>query len=786
MTSKNDALLERLLAMFRVEADAHLQAMSSGLLALEEKPLDTRGADIIEAILRGAHSLKGAARAVNFTQIEAVCRSLENVFSALKDKSLTISSPLIDLLLQTIDALSGLVARDGSMSGTQKSLLPKMMRQLDDILKRPLHELGSHTAAPQAAPLLPLAGSDESTESASNMAAQRAASAASHASATIRVPIAKLEAILRQVEELLLPRLGVGQRAKELSEVTAALAAWKKQRLQIQSAMRIVDRELTFNLKDNRTFPGKHELPKLLKYLDAEPLHMKALESQLARLQRAAEQDHRTLAGMTDYLLQDVKEMQLLPFSTFLDILPRFSRELAREQGKSLELVIRGGEMEIDRHILEEMRDPLIHLVRNCIDHGIEQSAARLAKGKPSYGKITFSCSRSDSGTAEILVTDDGAGINVAMVKAAARKLGVASPEEMEQLGEVELMALAFQSGVTTSPIVTDISGRGLGLAIVREKVEGLGGSIVVTSNADTGTVFRILLPLTLANTRGVLVHVGGQLFVIPSNSVERVLLITNSEIQTMENRETILVDEQPLSLVWLSDVLELRPRVAEVDARTTPAVVLGSGLGRIVFLVEEILGEQEILIKGLVRPLTRVRNVTGVCVVGTGLLAPVLDVPDLLKSAVSPSAAVRVPTRRLSAEKHETSSEQSILVVEDSITARTLLKHILESAGYRVTTAVDGVDGYTALKTGAFDLVVSDVEMPRMDGFALTTKIRADKQLPGLPVVLVTALDSQNHRERGIEAGANAYIVKSNFDQSNLLEVIRRLISLGDISSSP
>ncbi|HET7061419.1 MAG TPA: hybrid sensor histidine kinase/response regulator [Nitrosospira sp.] len=781
MVDKNDALLKRLLAMFRVEAEGYLQDMSAGLLALEAKPGDMKGASIIETALRSAHSLKGAARAVNLTQIEAACRSLENVFSALKDKSLAISSPLIDLLLQTLDAVGALVAGEDSMMERQKSLLTAITRQLDETMKSPPQGLPRPPRARAASPLSLLLP-DEPSPVDAGASANSPSPAPSHASATIRVPTAKLEEVLRQVEELLLPRLAAGQRARELGEAVAAFGEWKKQRQQIRSSIRIIDRELASSSKDGN-LQGQHELPRLLEYLEAESLQMKTLEERLVRLRRETEQDQRALAGMTGSLLHEVKEMQLLPFSTLLDILPRFSRDLAREQGKSLELVIRGGEMEIDRHILDEMKDTLIHLMRNCIDHGIEQPAARLAKGKPAQGKITLACSQSDSSTVEILVADDGAGIDVSMLKAMACKLGIMPHEEIEQLDDSELLTLIFRSGVTTSPIITDISGRGLGLAIVREKVEGLGGSINVKSSADTGTTFRILLPLLLANTRGVLVHSGGQLFVIPSAKVERVVRIVNNETQTVENRESVLVDEQLVSLVRLSDTLELPSRSPEVESKSySVGVVLGSGLGRVAFIVDEILGEQEILVKGLIRPLKRVRNVMGVCMLGTGRVVPVLNVLDLLKSAVKASMSRFNSTPRLSDGKDEASSEQSILVVEDSITARALLKHILESTGFRVTTAVDGVDGYTALKAGAFDLVVSDVEMPRMDGFALTSKIRTDKQLSELPVVLVTALDSRAHRERGIDVGANAYIVKSDFDQSNLLETIKRLIGVSSI----
>jgi two-component system chemotaxis sensor kinase CheA len=775
MANKNDEFLKKLLSTFRVEAEVHLQAIGSGLLALERTPLAERCAAIVETIFRAAHSLKGAARAVNLTQVEAVCRSLENVFSAIKDKRLVISSQLIDLLLRATDALGGLLAVEDDTAGAHKPLAVTLIRQLDDALIRPLPEFAAPGAVPQFV-VQPPGNKPVGTDSRAAMHLPGATSGP--ASATVRVSPEKLDSVMRQVEELLLPGLAAGQRAKELSKATATLSIWKKQRFQIQPELRIVERELKNSLKNSGSPRRANELSRLLKYLEAEQIRMKLLEDQLIRLQHAAEQDQRALASMTDCLRHDVKEMQLLPFSSLLKTLPRFSRELAREQGKSLELIIRGGELEIDRHILEEMKDPLIHLVRNCIDHGIEQPGVRVSKGKPSQGTITLACSPKDSSMAEVLVADDGAGIDLSMVKAAARKLGLVSSEEAEQLGEAETAALAFQSGVTTSPIITDISGHGLGLAIVREKVERLGGSIIVKSSPNAGTTFHILLPLTLANSRGVLVHASGQLFVIPSTSVERVVRIPNKEIRTVENRATILVNEQPVSLVWLSDVLELpRPIAAAEPMNSVTAVVLGSGLARVAFLVEEILGEQEVLVKALARPLIRVRNVLGASVLGSGRVVPVLNVADLLESAVKRPAAAPAFASQLQDTNDEITRKRAILVVEDSITSRILLKNILESAGYRVSTAVDGIDGYTMLKAGPFDLVVSDVEMPRMDGFDLTAQIRADKHFTELPVVLVTALESRQHRERGIDVGANAYIVKSSFDQSNLLEVIRRLV---------
>jgi two-component system chemotaxis sensor kinase CheA len=474
---------------------------------------------------------------------------------------------------------------------------------------------------------------------------------------------------------------------------------------------------------------------------------------------------------MVNSLLHDVKEMHMLPFSSLLDPFPRLARELARDQGKHVELVTRGGEIEIDRRILEEIKDPMIHLLRNCVDHGIEKQAVREQKGKPPHGTITIAVTHDDSRKVEILFADDGAGIDIERIRAAAGRLGHVSAEQIDKLDERELFALIFQSGFSTSPIITDISGRGLGLAIVREKVDRLGGTIAVETRPDAGTTVRIVLPLTLATFRGVLVRAGDQLFIIPAASVERVTRVTGPEIRTVENRETIPLDGQTVSLVWLSDVLEL-PRAKGATAENAQVVVLGLGAGRIAFRVDAILFEQEVMVKGLGRQLARVRNVAGASVLGTGQVVAVLDVPDLMRSATKAVAPVT-----FSADTEDAATRRSILVVEDSITARTLLKNILEAAGYEVTTAVDGVDAFTTLKTGAFDLIVSDVEMPRMDGFDLTARVRADKQFSGLPVVLVTALESREHRERGIDAGANAYIVKSSFDQSNLLDVVRRLI---------
>jgi two-component system chemotaxis sensor kinase CheA len=312
-------------------------------------------------------------------------------------------------------------------------------------------------------------------------------------------------------------------------------------------------------------------------------------------------------------------------------------------------------------------------------------------------------------------------------------------------------------------------------MAIVREKIDKLGGTISIQTAPDEGTTFRLLLPLTLATFRGILIQSGGQVFAVPTMNVERIGRIPREEVRTVENRETIQLNGKAVSLARLDEVLELPQKPSEEEEAFISVMIVSAGDKSIAFKIDEMLYEDEILLKSLGKQLSRVRNIAGATVLGSGRVIPILNVSDLIKSALKMSArGGRIAVAENGKKEAKT---QSILVVEDSITARTLFVNILESARYNITTAVDGVDAFTKLGEGEFDLVVSDIQMPRMNGFELTEKIRADKKYGNIPVVIVTGLESPEDKKRGIEVGANAYIVKSSFDQSNLLEVIKRLI---------
>ena len=421
------------------------------------------------------------------------------------------------------------------------------------------------------------------------------------------------------------------------------------------------------------------------------------------------------------------------------------------------------------------MRDPLIHLLRNAIDHGLETPEQRIKQQKLPSGTIDLSVSQTEGKMVEILISDDGKGIDLIKAKEKAIKMGIISRKEAENFTDPETLSLIFRSHFSTSPIITQISGRGLGLAIVQESVEKLGGHIALETNPGKGSSFRIQLPVTLATFRGVLVKARDHLFILPSLHVERVSSIHRDQIKTVENMVTISVSGRVLSLVELADVLRL-PQVQNQEDQTAfvTVAILGSGEKRIAFTVDEVLNEQEVLAKGLGKQLSRVPNIAGATILGSGKVVPILNVHDLLKASLAVTADLH---KSEAAEEGEEKRRKSVLVVEDSITSRTLIKNILETAGHYVRTAVDGQDAYTLLKTEGFDLVVSDVDMPRMNGFELTEKIRKDERFSEIPMVLVTARESPEDRERGIDTGADAYIVKSSFDQSNLIEVIGRLI---------
>jgi two-component system chemotaxis sensor kinase CheA len=744
MTRKDEDFINRLRATFKVEAEEHVQAMATGVLELEKMPGDDAQRRLVETVFRAAHSLKGAARAVDLTDIESQCQSLEDMFAAWKQLESAPTRDALDAVHRTLDAVSIALTAPGPLSDPASA--PQRSSEPAPAVSGPAEAVSAFPATAER----PFSSED-----------------------TVRITVAKLDAHLLEAEEMLTAKLTTGRRAEDLAALAIRCDAWRKAWTAVEPEARALRQAL------DRPPPGPPVPPpalaRLLEFLEWNLEQLESLEAGVAALSRTADQDRQVIGKLVDDLLEGSKKLLLLPFGSLVAPFPKLVRDLCRDQGKEADLVVHGEKVEMDKRILEEMKAPLIHLLRNCVDHGIETPEQRRQWGKPARATITLAASHVNGSQVNLLVSDDGAGIDANKVKASAVEHGVLATDAACQLGDAEALRLIFETEVTTSPMITRLSGRGLGLAIVREQTEKLNGTVSVESQSRRGTQFSIVLPSTLATFRGILIEARQQLFVVPTVQVERVAQVNADEIRTVEGRDTVALSGRAIALVALADVLEL-PRATsngEADAATL-VLVLGTGEQCIGFAVDAVRDEQEVLVKPLRPPLSRVRNIAGATVLGSGHVAPILNVSDLLKSAKKGGNAV---ARAAAGGQPAQAKAHSVLVAEDSITSRMLLKSILESAGYTVKTAVDGMEAFTLLRAERFDLVVSDVEMPRLNGFDLTVKIRADKKLAELPVVLVTALDTREDRERGIDVGANAYIVKSHFDQRHLLDIVRRLV---------
>lgn len=768
MGTNSSEFEKKLLATFQCEAQVHLDAIASGLIELE-KPINVEQHDaLVEATFRETHTLKGAARSVDLPDIEETCQALENVFSASKRREIVLSREIFNILHDSVAVIETLLSakKPETRDALKKSrdLIPVLEKISQGIMVLPVETERADHESDQETPPDPVSERQIFASSIPDIQAN-----------TVRIFIDQLNSLMLQAEELGDGKRAAAQRSEELEIICREFSSWKRRWGRIRTRLMALRRSSQPTILQKPDVYEKSEILKFAEFLDYNAEFVLNLESKLVREKNKARVDHQVLLEQTDTHINDIRGLLMMPAGSILEIFPRFVREFAQDKEKFIDLDISGSDIVIDRRILEEMKDAFIHLIRNAIDHGIEKPDIRTKKGKNSAGKISIRFSYYDEKKVEILVSDDGAGADPSRIRDAALKCGVITQEDYDLMNDKEILPLVFQSGLTTSRIITDTSGRGLGLAIVLEKVNKIGGTITIDTAVDRGTSFRILLPSRLAAFKGLIVHESQQTFVFPLKNVERAMRINPESIHTVERQAVFELHSEQIPLVVLGDILGIPGTTVAEKSRMVCVVVVIYDEKRLGISVDDIGYVQDVMIKEFGEQLTRVQKYTSATVLGSGKVVPVLNISDLMKSAIRlgdrGTASVPAPDEEKVREKI------SVLVTEDSITSRMLLKNILESGGYSVETAVDGIDAFSKLRTRTFDLVVSDVDMPRMNGFVLTEKIRTDKKLSEIPVVLVTALDSQRDRERGIDVGADAYIVKASFDQSNLLEVVRKLI---------
>jgi two-component system chemotaxis sensor kinase CheA len=747
-------LARRLMATFLGELDEHVRALNRDLLALEKDPGDRR-AELLKSLYRTAHSLKGAARSVNVDVIEAACHRLEEILGGARDGTCPLDPTLVQLIFTAADGLEEAGRRLRDKQDAAGSALEALLPGLDAAARA-----GLPVAVPPAAAPAPAASS--------------AGGKPPDDEGYVRVPVEKLDALLAGSGELLVARRRVAKRHEDMVGLLGAahdsLTMWQRLETTLRSLAVPSGRGAGADRSGRRrgstilVAPTGGALPPLGRMGDDLKRMGRALESLLGGLQG----DQRDLDKAAGPLEEGIRRARMLPFAEACEGLERGVRDLSRAAGKEVDVAIEGGDVELDRSILQGLRDPLLHLVRNAVDHGVEPPVERQALGKPRRARITVAAVLKGT-RVEITVEDDGRGLDLAAIAERARHKRMPVAED-----PAELARLLFLPGFSTVPLVTEVSGRGVGLDVVKNGVDGLHGSVDVSSEPGRGVRFVLAVPLTLTTIRVLLVGCAGEVFALPSAGVHRLLRAGPAELDSVEGREVVRTEDAPLPAVSLAEVLGIPATEAAPPGARAPFVVLSDGEHDAAFAVGELIVEQEVVVKSLGRRLRRVRNVTGATVLPTGRVALILSPAGLVREALG-----RAPGRALPPAPDEGAEapRRRLLVVDDSVTTRSLERSILEAAGYEVTVAIDGAEAWRTLQEQGSDLVVADIEMPRMDGFALAEAIRGSTRFRDLPVVLVTARESDQDRARGLEVGADAYLPKSTFDQTVLLQTIAQLL---------
>lgn len=754
--------------LFHLEATEHLTTMNRLLMEMEtapDMPRDQYEATVRE-LFRVAHSLKGAARTVGLTEIEQIGHALEAVFEDVRRGILVLTPAAADILYDGLDAIEVLLLGTGEID--QDALLASLNTLLNVPIEiaKPSSPKDAITTKPPAQITPPTVTSNIAVITGEIEPPEDAQiSKEKEREETIRVGLGKLDSLLTDTSNLLALHLNIEQRTDQIQALRDKHRRWQKKWRSIQTSyiqlLRVAgERPESLGVWGN-----------LLDFLQETQGYMQSSAQAIQQLERALQNDAMTLGMTTTALQSGVRAMRLLPFDTLVGGFRRMVRDVARDLGKEILFQTTGTHIELDRQVLEKIKDPIMHLLRNAIDHGIETPEVRMAVDKPTQGLILMSLVQRGS-RVHLMIADDGRGIDIERTRRKAAAMGLVSLDEAEKLTENEVFELLTQPGMTTRDTVSEISGRGVGLDVVRQAVEALQGQLTIQSKPGDGTRFEVSLPVSLSTLHCILVSIGNEVYAIPGAAVTRVVAYDPDNEFSVTGQPMLTLDGQVVPVAFLGDILE-RPSYLQAQATAQFALVLSSADKRLAVVVDDIISEQEVMVRNLNAEVSRVRNVSGATVLANGDVVIILNVTDLMKSAQGKT----VRRRQIAAPTPAAPQRRRVLVVDDSITTRTLQKNILEAAGYEVITATHGVEGLKKLESGPVDLLISDVQMPWMDGFELTTQVRKHPQFKNLPVILVTSLDSPENKEMGFKAGADAYIVKGVFDQNELLQTIKSLL---------
>lgn len=741
MTAKDLSELS-MLELFRVEVENQAPLLTAGLLALERDP---EAADQLEACMRAAHSLKGAARIVDIASAVGVAHAMEDCFVAAQEGRLRLRQSHIDLLLGGVDLLARF-----AHSPEMEPLDSPQVEAFALALESAMQDDGKHDPAPDAA-------APASDEALLRAPAAMAGSAAPDR--VVRVSADNLNRLLGLAGESLVA-------ARWLRPFADSLLRLK--RLQHEAVQRLDA------LDDHAAAPTASAQERTRTALDEVKRRVVECEQLLAEGLADVETFERRSADLSRRLYDEAVACRMRPFADGVHATPRMLRDLGRSLGKQVRLEIVGAATPVDRDVLERLDAPLGHLLRNAIDHGIESPEQRRAAGKPAEGVVRLEA-RHSAGALEISVSDDGRGISLDAMRRAVVERNHTKAELAAELSEAELLEFLFLPGFTLSSRVTDMSGRGVGLDAVQDMVKQVRGSVRVSTEAGQGTRFLLQLPLTLSVVRTLLADVGGEPYAFPLARIVRASKVAPGQVELLEGRQHIEVDGRRIGLVTAHQILQAEePQGAGGDLAV---VVIGDHGETYGVVVDRFLGERELVVHALDPRLGKIKDISAGALMEDGSPVLIIDVEDMLRSVQKLIASGHLSQAQPGHAAVDGIRRKRVLVVDDSLTVRELERKLLAQHGYEVEVAVDGMDGWNAVRTGHFDLLVTDVDMPRMDGIELVGLVKKNPNLKALPVMIMSYKDRAEDHRRGLEAGADHYLTKGSFHDETLLQAVVDLI---------
>jgi two-component system sensor histidine kinase and response regulator WspE len=742
-----------MLDLFRLETENQAQVLTSGLLTLERDP---GAAEQLEACMRAAHSLKGAARIVGIDVGVGVAHLMEDGFVAAQRGELRLQQRHIDVLLRGVDLFSRIAnTAEADMGRWEQELHAEVETVQNDL--RWLLEAGAEEEDEEIEDAMPVPVAEPRAEAAARGAETAADDIRDPREQVLRITADHLNRLLGLTGESLVD-------SRKIRPFAAALLKLKRLQYGTGKAVEELLDALPAQALDER---GRHALDTVR---DQVARSHQLLAGHLAELEGMA---HRS-ADLAHRLYHEALACRMRPFADGVRGMPRMARDVARSLGKQVRLEVIGEMTQVDREVLEKLEAPLGHLVRNAIDHGICAPEERIALGKPVDGLIRLEA-RHNNGMLLISVSDDGRGIDLERLREAIVQRELTKAETAARLSEPELLEFLFLPGFSMKDSVTDISGRGVGLDVVQNMVKRLRGSVRVLSQPGAGVRFQLQLPLSLSVVRALLAEVGSEQYAFPLSTIVRTLKLPRERIEWLEGRQFFLLDGRSVGLISTHQVLRGADGAgADGDL---PVIVIGDAAGGVYGLaVDRLLNECELVVRPLDPRLGKVKDIAAGALLEDGTPVLIVDTEDLIHSVDKLVSTHRLSSLRTGGDTVDV-KRRRVLVVDDSLTVRELERSLLDSAGYEVEVAVDGMEGWNAIRTGRYDLMVTDIDMPRMDGIELVTLIKREPHLKHIPVLIVSYKDREEDRMRGLEAGADYYLTKGSFHDDSLLQAVVDLI---------